>query len=527
MTKRLSGKSVLRQTFSVGATTMLSQCLGFIRETLLARYLGVSAAADAFNAAWQIPNSLRKIFAEGALSAAFIPTLVGVAKHDGKLQVSRVVTLAIVIIEAILITLCIIMSFGSGWIMGIMAPGWANCTDPAGQCTMAAHFFRILIFFIVFVSTSSLLACALQAVNYFSMLAIAQVLTNILLVGQLWLCTTYDLSLTTYAWFLVANGLVIVLFNVAMYFRQGMTFAMPNERTGPSVIKALGKFFPCIFVFGAVEISLIIDRMLASYLPVGSISLLMYTYAFARIPLRAFAGVFSMILLPQFSRVSTYAPHRLSFYLLESAKFIFWVTVPAALLLSAFSYKLFYTSLLNDRFPLESVYEAHILLNLFSIAIFFLALEKIILNIFYSLHATKMPTVITLIGAAINTVLNIAFMFRWGVRGLIVATVIAIIAKFVIFLVTLNRQFGFTIYVKPFGNFVLRYSIQLVLAGALLYGLHTGMTSIILQLPEPLSYALLWRFAYWFWVGPLCAGVAFLVYATRHLFGIRLYFFHK
>jgi putative peptidoglycan lipid II flippase len=185
MTKRLSSKSVLRQTFSVGATTIMSQALGFVRETLLARYLGVSAAADAFNAAWQIPNSLRKIFAEGALSAAFVPTLVGVMKHDGKLQVSRVLTMAIVVVESILLTLCILMSFGSEQIMHLMTPGWGDCVEAAGRCTMATHFFHILIFFIVFVSTSSLLASALQAVNYFSMLAIAQVLTNILLIGQL------------------------------------------------------------------------------------------------------------------------------------------------------------------------------------------------------------------------------------------------------------------------------------------------------------------------------------------------------
>lgn len=523
MSNRLSRRLVLLQTLYVGATTLTSQCLGLVREVLLARFFGVSAISDAFFTAYRIPNSLRKIFAEGALSAAFVPTLVGVVHHDGKLQASRVTTLALMIIEGALLIICLVMYWAAPSIIGCISPGWTG-DQAAERAIMAINFLHVLVFFIVFVSTSALLASALQSVNYFSALAIGQIITNLLLIGQLWLCQSYDLSANAYMWFIMANGVFVVFFNLFLYFRKGMTLARPNRAAWESVQKGLRKFVPCLVGFGAIEINLMIDQAIASYLPIGCVSLLQYTYAFARIPLRGFAGVFSMVLLPQFARISTNAPKRLSFYFYESAKLIFWVTVPASILLAAFSYKLFYTFMLSKKFTEVHVYQAHILLSLFSIAVFFLALEKIILNIFYAMHETKLPTRVTLISTGFNTVLNIVLMYEWGVYGLIFATVLATIGKFFVFVEILRRKFGFTIYYQRFGLFAVRYSAQLALAGVALYGCYAGMHAMITGFSPELAHGLLWTKMYWLWVCPLCGFFAFLVYITRGWFGVRLHF---
>src|SRR5581483_10401125 len=102
-------------------------------------------------------------------------------------------------------------------------------------------------------------------------------------------------------------------------------------------------FFPCMITMGALEVNLLIDSMLASFLPAGAFSLFDYASGFFRIPLGVFAVAFSTILLSHFSRVSTYAPKRLSFYLLESTKFVFWVTIPVSIIMCFFSHKFFAT----------------------------------------------------------------------------------------------------------------------------------------------------------------------------------------
>ena len=124
MANELHKTSLLRKVAQVGGSTLLSRFAGIIREVLMVRYLGAGVQSDAFLTAFKIPNSLRKIFAEGALSAALIPSLVSILKRDDKRAVSSIMTLSFLVFEGVLLGLCLFVFWQPEMIIRLIAPGW-------------------------------------------------------------------------------------------------------------------------------------------------------------------------------------------------------------------------------------------------------------------------------------------------------------------------------------------------------------------------------------------------------------------
>ena len=523
MSIHLTRHSIVKKTIHVGASTLASRLLGLVREILMARYLGVGPTAEAFITAFRIPSSLRKIFAEGALSAAFIPTLVRVLKHDGKKEASKFMMLTFFVIEGFLLLLCLLIWWKAEAIIHFSAPGWSRALLH-DQIELAVQLLSILIFFIFFISTCALFAGALQAVHHYTVPALSQVVMNCLFITELVLCLYYNLSVYYLAFFIIIDGAILVIMHGAAYMHSQFKFLWPDRAAWKHLRVLLSKFLPCLITMGALELNLYIDMMLASYLAPGSISLIYYASNFMRIPLGVFAVGFSTILLPHFSRIGTYAPRRLSFYLLESAKLIFWVTVPAALLMSVFSYKAFYTVLLSENFTLIHVQEASKLLSAFALGLFFFSLNKVVLNMYYALHETFIPTIISLVATALNTLLNLILMQYWGALGIVLATSISAAIQTLLFIIVLHKKFNFKIYTQRFFNFAYRYILQLLLSSIIFYLLYYGGYSICKQLPAPWDNFFLMRIGFWLWVAPLCGVMGIFILLTRKRFGIKLHF---
>lgn len=523
MPKQLTRKSIVKKMFQMSTVTLLSKLAGGIRDILSTRYLGVSGLSDAFFSAYRLPSSLRKIFAEGALNAAFVPNLVTTIKHDGKDQVSRAVTAMMIVMQAFLVPCCFFMAFKASTIISYILPGW-GCSVALERCTLTSDLFHILIFFLALSSAGALLTGALQTVHSFSVPLIGQTIMNTLLIIEWWAYDHYGLPLTLIAWAILFNSVVFLLLLWFVYYRKGFRFLMPNREAWTTVWHAIKKFVPAAIVFGAVEICFLIDNAFASFLVVGSVSLLRYTYAFARIPLQTFANTFASILLPHFSRFGKRAPRRLSFYLFEAAKLIWWITIPATIFLIVFSNKILFTIFLSKNFTVVYVNETSILLSIFITGLFFFSFEKVILTTFYSLHDTVMPTVITLSAAALNTLLNAFAIYFWGLRGLLIATVFAQVVKVVAFLWVLKTRKQFVLYIKAFGYFVYRALLQLALVCWGLFFVYYACAFIVNHLPGRLSHLFMNTLLYWLWVGPLILATAIVMYFTRKQFKVKLYF---
>lgn len=518
----LTKKSIVRKTLQVGSSTLLSRVFGLVRETLIARYLGVGAIADAFFTAYKIPNSLRKIFAEGALSAAFIPRIVGLVKKGERQQANSLMSLSFLVFEGILLLLCLLIFFNTEFVVWLTAPGFS-----AEQISYTIPFLKILIFFILFLSCSALLTAALQAVHHFFIPAFAPVILNVVFITALVLGISYNLPVTYFCYAILFGGFLQLLLHIYMYFKLGFNFGKIDSLAWQNFKGLLTKFFPVLFSMSVMEINLFLDMLLASYLPTGSVSLIHYGSRFMGIPLGVFATAFSTILLPHFSRISMYAPKRLSFYLLESTKLIFWVTVPASILMSFFADKIFITLFMSEKFTMDKVIEAKYILIVFLSGLFFFSLNKILLNIYYSLHDTLVPTVVSIIATIINLILNLILMQWFYAAGLAMATVISGAIQTYFFMIILLKKYNFTIYPRYLLNFLYCYIIQLFVTLGLFFVMYFGLNKFIQSLSAPLSNFLLMKLGFWLWVGPLCGLVFLALYKFRKFFGVKLYFLEK
>jgi putative peptidoglycan lipid II flippase len=521
----LTRRLIIKKTLHVMGSTLMSRFLGLIREIIQVRFLGVGPISDAFVTAFAIPNSLRKIFAEGAMSAAFVPTIVKVSHQENKKEASKLVTLIFLVLQSVLILLCITMFINADAVIRFAAPGWFKNNAFADQTIIVAHnLFRLLIFFIVTISASSLLAGALQAVSHFTVPAVGQIVMNIGVIVTLILCIGYNTSVYVYAVGILASALIVMGLHVWAYKREGFTFAKPDTHTWYEFKYALKKFFSCLISLGALEINLFIDRQLASYLPSGSATLLYYTYSFMRLPLAMLVTAFATIMLPQVTRVGVDAPRRLSFYVHEVIKLALWIMIPLSFVMHFFSFKIFSTVMLSENFTLEHARQAGALLNIFMNGLLFFSLNRLLLNFYYALHVTLLPTLITLLGTVLNTVLNIILMRSMGVNGIAWATTSAAAVQTILLMAMLYRKFDFIFYRKRFMQFVRGCSLQFLIAGLLFYSFYTVLVGTIHLLSAYWQHLLLDTIVLWMWVFPLCGFLVLGMYFTRKTFGIRLYF---
>lgn len=512
-------KSIMRKTIQIGSSTLTSRFLGIIRDLLMIRFLGVGVVSDAFTVAYRMPNTLRKVFAEGALSAAFLPLFLAALKKD-KREAMSLMSLAFLAFESVLLVICTFMVIFAPQIITFYAPGFSQ-----EQIATAVPFLRVLMPLIFFISSSALLAGALQSVGHFFTPAFGPILLNIVFIGGILLCKWAHLPVIYLCLFILCGGFLQFMQHLFAYFSLGLTFGPINTKTITDFGTILGKFCWCALSMSVTEISMLIDGQFASFLPTGTVSLMSYAHKFMAIPIGVFAVAFSTILLPYFSRISTYAPKRLNFFLYESAKMVFFVMIPCTCGLIFFAKDIFITIFVSDSFTLEQAHIAGAILAAFGTGLFFFALNKIILNIYYAMHETFIPGIVSALALLVNVIFNLLFIWVLGAFGLALATAIAGACQTILLLYFLRKKFGFHGYLPQFFAFAKNYTIELLAVSAIFLGLYYSASNAInLLLPSKISYFFLQRIGFWMWVGPLCLLCGLLLYLWRKRFGVRLYF---
>lgn len=541
MSSTLNKKSIFKKTAQVSFSTLLSRFLGIAREMIAARYMSL-LVRDAFFTAFKIPNSLRKIFAEGALSAAMIPTVIKMRKDGERSEINRLMTLSFLIFEGALFALCIFMLVKAdlvirfvmpGWyldsgnfaICGVVMPGsWCGLGVPQEQALLAVTYFRFFISFILFISSSSLLAAALQSVNHFLIPALGAAIINVFFVGGLFIGWMTGMDPKWVCLMAVFGSLVQFSLHVAAYFYYGFSFERFTDSTWGYFRKVIKKFLPCFCSMSVNEICYFLDTSFASYLPAGSIYVIHLSNRFMGIPLAVFVGAFSTILLPHFSRISTYAPKRLSFYLLESTKFVFWVTIPATIIMSFLSEKIFITLFLSKNFTINQVESATWVFIAFIAGLFAFSLNKILLNIFYSLHNTTLPALISLAGMGTNLLLNFVLMPYFSTMGLALATTAGGFVQTILYVIFLRVKFDFKFFYRNFMRFVSNYMLQLLVVLGGLRFIYWACLQLLMTYASSWQYLFLETVLFWVWVAPLCALSVWVLMRTKKMFGVDLYF---
>lgn len=520
MSLHLNKRDILKKTIQYGSFTFLSRVLAIFREVLTARFFGVGALSDAFIMSFRLPNFFRLVFAEGALSASFVPAFVKTVKEGNKEDANGLLTLSFFAFEGIVLLLYVFIFLETEWVIRFIAPGFSK-----EQLDFAIPFLRILFPFLFFVSSSTLFAGVLQSVNCFSVPSAGPVVWNVVFVTSLILAIKWHMSPIFVCFGIIVGGGVWLLMNTFFYFKYGFRFGKITSGAMTLFHDVLNRFFPCVFGVSIVELNLFVGTVVASFLPKGNLTLLYLASRFMNIPLGVFAVALSNILLSHFSRLVLYAPRRLNFYILEVTKLVTWVILPATLFLMFISQPIFATILLAKSCDPQQASLGSGLLITYLVGLLFLSMNKILLSIFYSMKDTKSTTIASSISAIVNVSCDFGGMLLFGAYGIAGAASLSGLVMTVSCFYFLKKKHKFHFYIGSYLNFLWRYLLQLLIASGLFYLAFRW----IMFVTQNTTYGYFFRLGlgYWFVVSILGGVTVLGLFFTRKLLGLRLHFLDK
>jgi len=559
-------RSIIKKTVGIGTSTLLSRFFAYIREVLLIQFLGIGEISDAFFIAFRVPNSLRKVFAEGALSSVLVPALIRAEQHDGHDGMNRLLTLSFVLIEAIVGLIILGIYCFADYIVFTMAPG-----SSALKLQASVQFLEVLAPFILFLSSSALLAAALQATHRFFLPGFASAMLNIFYVGFLSLAIYFSWSVTTFCWTMLIATALNFLIHVFVCIHYNFKIASPDEFTWKGFKHVIFALLPCLLSVGIGEINFWIDSAFASYLQSGTLSLLRYAYQFINIPLGVIVTSLSMVLLPYFATIG-HCKKELGIYLAEAIKFVTWTMLPMTIVMMTCSREIFETMFFSGKFTMDNVIQAQWNMNAYLIGLIFFALEKILLNGFYALkphevvyddvksnrefcsllselqktkqenfigtikkcytiliivaksklHNLKLffktvppvsfATIVATVTIALNFFMNRWLMSLYGGTGLALATSLSAAVRIAMFIVILAYYFKIDFQFSQLWKLLRNYSLQLSILGSLF----VGSVIVIIRLIERMSYC--WKLNFWF------VHFVFDAHFFLHSFGYWIWF---
>lgn len=513
---------IVKKVTQVGGLTFFSKIFGIIREILLVNFLGLGAMSDAFIIAFKIPNTLKHLFAEGALSSAMVPSVVETLRNKNKEAVSKLISLAFLFFEGILLILCGLAIWKANLIIHFFAPGFAP-----EKMLFCIKLFKILIPFVFIISTTALLAGPLQAIGHFFVPAISPFLLNCTFVLAIFICTVFNFSVETFCYFILLAGLLQFLLHFIAYFGYGFSLKSFDKEVIVSFAGVMKKFLPCVFSMSMVEIDALIDTMFGSYLKDGTVSLISYAERFMSIPLNVCGIAVATVLLPYFSKLISSGlvgnNSKVKFYILEASKFAFWTAIPLIIFMIFFSDKIF-TSLFSNKFDILKAQEAGSILVAYLFGVLFFSLSKILLNVFYANHNMWVPTAISVIGSVVNCLMNMVLINIFGSTGLALATSISALVQVVLYLFLLNEIFGINFDLINFGKFFSKYLLQLSVIFVPVYFIYKLFYNLIANYTGVFANFLLNQFGFWLWTLPVLVFGYFLIYKTRKFFKTDSYF---
>jgi putative peptidoglycan lipid II flippase len=285
---------------TIGGYTLLSRVLGFLRDVLVAAYLGAGPVADAFFVAFKFPNLFRRLFAEGAFNAAFVPIFAGIVATSGRETARRFAEDALSVLLAVLLIFVTVAELAMPGLMYLFAPGFAR---NAAKFQTAIDLTRITFPYLLFISLVSLQGGVLNSIDRFAAVAATPVLMNIcFIVGLVGLLGMTPTAGHAAAWGVALAGVVQFLWLAAAMKRAGLSLSLPRPRLTPEVKRLLVLMLPAALGAGVVQVNVLIDIVIASILPSGAVSYLYYADRIYELPLAVIGIAIGTALLPQLAR---------------------------------------------------------------------------------------------------------------------------------------------------------------------------------------------------------------------------------
>jgi len=402
--------NLLKALATISGLTMLSRVLAFVRDVLIAGIFGAGAATDAFFVAFRIPNLLRRLFAEGAFSQAFVPIFGEYRNQRGHDETKLLVDHVTTMLALILFVVTLIGVIAAPILVYITAPGFVNNPE---QFDLTVQLLRITSPYIFFISLVAVAAGILNTYNKFWVPAFAPVLLNICFIGgALWLAPYCDPPIMALAWAVFVAGFVQLAFQVPFLKKIGMLPSIRFNLKHEGMWRVIKQMGPAVFGVSITQISLIINTIIASFLAVGSVSWLYYADRLMELPAGVLGVALGSILLPSLSKC--HADNNVE----EYSKLLDWglrltvmLALPAALALGMISVPLLATFFQRGEFVAHDVLMTSNALIGYSIGLIGMILVKILAPGFYARQDIRTPVKIAAVTLIATQAMNVLFVF--------------------------------------------------------------------------------------------------------------------
>ncbi len=412
---------LLKSTAVVGSATFLSRIFGFIRDVVFAQALGAGPAADAFFVAFKIPNFLRRLFAEGAFSQAFVPVFSTYYLHRNHTDLQQLVDRVAGILGLVLLLVTLAGIIGAPILVMLFAPGFL---EHQSKYNLTVHLLQITSPYLLFISLTALAGGILNTYKQFWIPAITPLFLNLALISAtLWLAPRMEVPVTALAWSVLFAGIAQLLFQLPFLARLDL---LPRPRPiwkDPGVQRIFKLMLPAIIGSSVAQINLLIDTLLASFLVTGSVSWLYYSDRLVEFPLGIFGIALATAILPSLSEKHAQASKESFAHTLDWAlRWSCLIGAPAAVGLAILAGPILTTLFQYGEFSSYDVAMTSRSLIAYSFGLLPFILVKILAPGFYARQDTQTPVRIAIIAMLANIVLNLILIFPLAHAGLALAT---------------------------------------------------------------------------------------------------------
>lgn len=401
--------NLLKSLAAVSSITMLSRVLGFVRDTILARIFGAGLATDAFFVAFKLPNLLRRIFAEGAFSQAFVPILAEYKNQQGEeatrtfiAYVSGLLTLVLALVTALGI-------LAAPWVIWVTAPGFADTPE---KFALTTDLLRVTFPYILLISLSSLAGAILNTWNRFSVPAFVPTLLNVAMIGfALFLTPYFDPPVMVLGWAVLAGGLLQLLYQLPHLRKIGMLVLPRLNLRDSGVWRVMKLMLPAILGVSVSQISLIINTIFASFLAAGSVSWMYYADRLMELPSGVLGVALGTILLPMLAKTySNKDRHEYSRLLDWGLRLCFLLVLPCSLALAILAEPLTVSLFQYGKFTTVDAAMTQRALVAYSVGLLGIILVKVLAPGFYAQQNIRTPVKIALFTLVSTQLMNLAFI---------------------------------------------------------------------------------------------------------------------
>ena len=438
----MSEKSqVIKAAGVVGAATLLSRILGFMRDAVIAWYFGAGQNSDAFIAAFRIPNLLRKLLGEGSISNAFVPVLTEYLAIDGKDEAFRLARSALWALSIILVLISLAGILAAPLIVKIIAPGFID-TPP--KLSLTISLTRIMFPYIFFMGLVALCMGILNVFGHFAAPALAPVLLNLAIICSVFfLCPHLDTPVLGLAIGVMIGGILQLLLQLPVMTGYGLKFWHKTKIFHPG-LKKMSRLMPPVIIGGAVyQINVLVGTLLGSFLPEGSVTVLYFADRLVQFPLGIFAIAAATAVLPSLSRQAALQDlTALKDTFSYAVRLTLFLTIPSMVGLIILRRPIITVLFQRGEFSSDAALLTAQALLYYAIGLWAFSTVRIVAATFFALKDTRTPMVMATISIFANMVLGIVLMKPLAHGGLALATSLASVLNLMLLVLALRKKLG-------------------------------------------------------------------------------------